>query len=230
MIARIFLTLAVFLLLLPVSCTHWEDIGKRGGYALPPKEVPVDMSALPETPTEQDFALLATDLLDRETGFTDFRPFDVVWMVACGSDLHIPDKVLILASWFSSTDAHPHVLAGDVWIWPRRDVAKIAIGDAGVRSSTEPAGSYDSYSLSDTKLHAGTVLHLAEEQGGREFRQTIQNQCEIVLRLSSGRPTWLVEYQPLRGEDCFCMTVERHTGIYTTTMSSTGCSGCEWEE
>lgn len=194
------------------------------GFDVPRTEVPVDLSVLPPEPTERDFAHVAVQLLDSETGFTTFRPVFVMWTMLCGSDVYTPTEVVVWASWSTSGTPPPQQsLSGRVWLWPQRNKAEIEIQGYYGASSSYTAPSLDQDEL---RWHVDDLLFLAEKQGGQEYRQAVQDRCEITLRSFSFEPTWLVEYRPLEErEGYFCMTMERQTGVYTATVTATE---CEW--
>lgn len=225
----ILLASAVFLLLLVVCCALWKpvllpalqsaDWGES--YVLPPTKVSLDLATLPAEPTEEDYARVATQLLEHESDRPGFYPTFVMWTIPCGPDIYPPDEVHVSASRYTAVGSFRRYLSGRVDLWPQHGEAEIEIWDGGKRSSEYPPT--PGLNFDELKWHVDDVLLVAEGQGGYEFRQATRNQCEVVLRLSSTVPTWLVEYRPLRGTDYFCMTMERETGIYTATLSTTAC-------
>ena len=114
---RLILTAVIFFILLTLICgVLWDykllpalrstmlspDWGED--YVVSEKRVPVDLSVLPAQPMEQDFASIAVQLLDRETGFTAFCPTFIMWTIPCGSDIYAPSKVDVSAEWYGPAD------------------------------------------------------------------------------------------------------------------------------
>jgi len=195
------------------------------GYHLYLENVPVDLSTLPTKPTERDFALIIAQLLEQESGFAGFETDFVMWTVPCGSDVYAPSEVYMWVSWVSSDSQPQWSLDGTVSLWPQRNEAEISIASGETLLAEYTTG--PDLDLNGLRWHVDDVLRLAEEQGGQEYRNVVQNQCEIKLRLSSFRPIWLTEYIPSEDAEYFCMTLDYQTGIYTTTITS-DTHGCKW--
>lgn len=185
------------------------------GYYLPEKEVTVDLSTLPETPTEQDFARTAVELLDQETGFTTFSPTSLTWIAPCDSGVYSPDRIIVWASWYDSSDPDRQYLQGYVELQPQQSKARIWVqGEIFSEGYTVPSLLED-----ESRWHVEDLFHLAEEQGGLDYRQEVHNHCEILFRLSAADPARLIKYSSMEEESRFCIEVDSQTGVYTIVPS-----------
>ncbi len=151
-------------------------------------EVALDTSALPENPTEDDWYVLAKQVLEAQ-GW-DVSP-NLTWFHTI--DLPCtPEPVLnSLAMFFADSYMEgyvPSVKHAELVFDRTAEIIKVHI------SYSPMHWRHRTLDLSKTTVDFYKALAIADVHGGQEFRESINDACDTSVILTS-RNTWLVKYR-----------------------------------
>ncbi len=78
----------------------------------------------------------------------------------------------------------------------------------------QPMFDLGSVNLNKLKVTVDDALRIAEENGGRNFRLAIKNQCNMSFRISSNNQVWYINYSNQDSSSVFEMSIDPYTEKY----------------
>ncbi len=160
----------------------------------------VDFTQLPEQPTEEDWYDVAVTLL-HDIGWSP--PHNMVQFGAsfrCGDSYTLEEVSNILFEKKYLSTSGPIYESARIWFgWHNEEIRILTARSINLpMDALLPVNGLD---FSRKKVSAADAYDLAEANGGAEFRESIDNNCEVLVRLSSGTE-WHIDYSGDKtGED-----------------------------
>lgn len=99
-------------------------------------------------------------------------------------------------------------LERELWIYPHQD--RVEWDETGY----DAVFGYSSFKLEQVKISMEDVLKIAEEQGGKVFRLTEDDECRVVLDMIAGirNDNWQVRYTS--SDNQYVIDIDKETGDY----------------
>jgi len=75
-------------------------------------------------------------------------------------------------------------------------------------------GGWKNIDLRKLKITPDDVLQIAEKNGGKDFRITVNNKCWVFISYVAGDKGWFVSYRSHKGSNGFRMNIDPYTGEF----------------